>query len=162
MSDRIGLGYDIHRMEKGRPLILGGVEIPFTRGLMGHSDGDALIHALIDGLLGAMGEGDIGTWFPDTDPAYKDIRSTELLKRIMQRVRERGFSVIHVDSIVIAEEPKLYPFIKHMKEELSSLLDVHPDNIGLKAKTNEGFGPVGQKQAVICWAQVLLGEKNPA
>lgn len=156
MPYRTGLGYDIHRTKRGRPFILGGVRIPGSKGLAGHSDGDVLVHALIDGLLGAMGEGDIGTWFPDTDPAFKDIASTELLKKVMEKVRQDGFSVVHIDSVIVAEKPKLNPYIQRMKTVLCPLLSLRPENLGIKAKTNEGLGPSGRGKAVTCWAQVLL------
>lgn len=160
MKIRVGLGYDIHKLAKERKLFLGGVEIPFPQGLLGHSDGDCLIHALIDALLGALGEGDIGQLFPDTDPRYKDIRSTELLREVTEKVDARGMDIINVDMIVIAEEPKLTPYIAKMKETLTIILGVEKDNIGIKAKTNEGLGLVGQRAAIASWAIVLIREKS--
>jgi 2-C-methyl-D-erythritol 2,4-cyclodiphosphate synthase len=157
---RAGLGYDIHRLEEGRRLFLGGVEIDFTKGLRGHSDGDCLIHAIIDALLGAAGKGDIGQHFPDSDPQIKDVRSTELLKKVMGLIKERNMVILSVDSIVIAEEPKLGPYIPKMKETLGPILGVGQDGLGIKAKTNEGMGVIGEGEAIAAWAQVLVREKK--
>jgi 2-C-methyl-D-erythritol 2,4-cyclodiphosphate synthase len=153
---RIGFGYDIHRLEAGRPLLLGGVSLPHGAGLAGHSDGDALVHAVIDALLGALGEGDIGTQFPDTDPRYMGARSTGLLETVMGMLRTRGAAVVNVDAVVVAEEPKMGPHIPAMKAALAPLLGVPPSAIGVKAKTNEGLGPVGEKRAIACYAIALL------
>lgn len=158
MKIKAGLGYDIHRLEKGRKLYLGGVEIPFSQGLVGHSDGDCLIHAIVDSLLGALGEGDIGQFFPDTDPKYKGIRSTELLEEVLRRIKEKDMEVIHVDAVVIAEEPKLSSHISRMKEDLGSILGLEKDSLGIKAKTNEGLGLIGERKAIACWAIALLRE----
>lgn len=155
-----GIGYDLHRLAAGRRLFLGGLEIPFPQGLVGHSDGDALIHALVDALLGAMGEGDIGRLFPDTEPRYKDIRSTELLKEVAARLRKARWDVLHADCIAVAEEPKLGPFFPEMKKILGSILGIRGDQLGLKAKTNEGLGLVGRGKAIACWAVVLIGKKK--
>ncbi|MBM3293148.1 MAG: 2-C-methyl-D-erythritol 2,4-cyclodiphosphate synthase [Candidatus Aminicenantes bacterium] len=157
---RIGLGYDLHRLVRGRPLFLGGVEIPWEKGLLGHSDGDALVHALIDALLGASGEGDIGACFPDTDPAFRGIRSLELLRRVMARLRKKRFRVVNVDAVVAAEAPKLGPYFAAMKKTLAPLLGVSGRAVGLKAKTNEGTGLIGRGGAIACWAVVLLEEKG--
>jgi 2-C-methyl-D-erythritol 2,4-cyclodiphosphate synthase len=153
---KIGFGYDIHRLEAGRKLFLGGIEVPSSTGLLGHSDGDALIHAVIDALLGALGEGDIGALFPDTDPRYEGVRSTGLLEAIVGLVRARGAEVVNVDSVIVAEEPKMGPHIPAMKTALSPILGVPPSAIGIKAKTNEGLGPVGEKRAIACSAVALL------
>lgn len=153
---KIGFGYDIHRLEAGRKLFLGGIEIPSSTGLLGHSDGDALIHAVIDALLGALGEGDIGVLFPDTDPRYEGVRSTGLLEAIVGFVRARGAEIVNVDSVIVAEEPKMGPHIPAMKTALSPILGVPPSAIGIKAKTNEGLGPVGEKRAIACSALALL------
>lgn len=134
MKIKTGLGFDIHKLEKGRKLFLGGIEIPFPKGLKGHSDGDCLIHAIIDGLLGAAGEEDIGQLFPDTDPKYKDIRSTELLIETVWKLKERKIEIINIDSIIIAEEPKLASSIPQMKEILCPILRVEKDDLGIKAK----------------------------
>ena len=159
MKIRTGIGYDIHRLEEGRKLFLGGVEIDFPKGLRGHSDGDCLIHAIIDALLGAAGKDDIGQLFPDTDPQYKDVRSTELLKKAMDLIRERGMAVVNIDSIVIAEKPKLALYIPRMKEVLCPILGMGKEDLGIKAKTNEGLGAIGKEEAIASLAQVLIREK---
>jgi 2-C-methyl-D-erythritol 2,4-cyclodiphosphate synthase len=153
---KIGIGYDIHRLRKGRKLFLGGVEIPFSRGLMGHSDGDCLIHAIIDALLGAMGGGDIGQLFPDTDPKYKNIRSIEMLKEIVKKVHKKRGRILHIDTVVIAESPKIAPYIAQMKQALCPLMKIEMDALGIKAKTNEGIGQVGKGEAIAALAQSLL------
>jgi 2-C-methyl-D-erythritol 2,4-cyclodiphosphate synthase len=149
---RIGLGYDLHRLAAGRPLILGGIRIPCGKGLLGHSDGDAVIHAVIDALLGAAGEGDIGCLFPDTDPAWKGIRSTVLLADVVSRLRKKRLRVDHVDVVVIAESPRLGPYFETMKNVLAPLLGLPRDRLGLKAKTNEGLGETGRGRAIAAWA----------
>ncbi len=159
MKIRTGIGYDVHRLEEGRKLFLGGVEIDFPKGLRGHSDGDCLIHAIIDALLGAAGKDDIGQLFPDTDPQYKDMRSTELLKKVMDLIRERGMAVVNIDSIVIAENPKLAPYIPRMKEVLCPILGMGKEDLGIKAKTNEGLGAIGKEEAIASLAQALIREK---
>lgn len=156
MKIRTGLGYDIHKLEKGKKLFLGGVEISFPKGLIGHSDGDCLIHAIIDALLGASGEGDIGQLFPDRDPEYKDIRSTELLEEVVGRMRKRKIEIVNIDSIIIAEEPRLGPYIPRMKEVLCPILGVEGEDFGIKAKTNEGLGEIGRREAIASFAQVLV------
>ncbi len=160
MDARVGLGYDLHRLVPGRPLFLGGVEIPFDKGLLGHSDGDALVHAVIDALLGAAGEGDIGTFFPDTDPATKDIRSLELLRAVMAILRKKHLTVRHVDCVVAAEAPKIGPHVGRMKDILGPLLGLKPDRLGIKAKTNEGTGLVGEGGAVACWAVAAVSRSR--
>lgn len=158
MKIRIGLGYDIHRLEEGRKLFLGGVEIDFPKGLRGHSDGDCLIHAIIDALLGALGKEDIGHHFPDTDARYKDVRSTELLEKVMSLMSEKSMEVLNIDAIIIAENPKLAPHVSRMKETLGPILKVEKDSLGIKAKTNEGLGALGNEEAIASWAQVLVRE----
>lgn len=153
---KIGFGYDIHRLGAGPRLVLGGTEIPFASGLIGHSDGDALVHALIDALLGAIGEGDIGTHFPDTDPLYKGARSLVLLEAVMDLVRRRGAAVVNVDTVIVAEEPRMGPHVPAMKAALAPVLGVPETAVGIKAKTNEGLGPVGDKRAIACFAVVLV------
>jgi len=154
---KIGIGYDIHRLHEGKKLFLGGVKIPFSKGLTGHSDGDCLIHAIIDALLGAIGEGDIGQYFPDTDPRYQNIQSTKLLEIIMDQVRKKSGSIHHIDCIIIAESPKIGPHIAKMKQVLCPLLQIQVNDLGIKAKTNEGIGPIGQGEAIAAVAQALLG-----
>jgi 2-C-methyl-D-erythritol 2,4-cyclodiphosphate synthase len=151
-----GLGYDVHRLVEGRKLFLGGVELPFAKGLLGHSDGDCLIHAIIDALLGALGEKDIGHHFPETDSQYKDIQSTKLLKEVIRRLEMDNVKIAHIDSLVIAEEPRLAVFIPQMKEVLCAILGIGPEDLGIKAKTNEGIDAVGHGEAIAAWATVLL------
>lgn len=159
MKIKIGLGYDIHRLSKGRDLYLGGVKIPHPSGLIGHSDGDCLVHALIDALLGAVGEVDIGRLFPDTDPAYKGIRSTVLLREVMSLLRRRRMEVLNADVVVVAQAPRLAAYIEAMKDTLCPILGVARDRLGIKAKTNEGLGLIGRERAMACWAVVLAEEK---
>jgi 2-C-methyl-D-erythritol 2,4-cyclodiphosphate synthase len=160
LNAKIGFGYDIHRLARGRKLYLGGVDLPHPSGLVGHSDGDCLIHALIDSLLGALGEGDIGQVFPDSEPEYKGIRSTELLRRVMVRLERKKMAVENVDVVIVAQAPRLAPYIGDMKKVLAPILDIPPANIGIKAKTNEGLGTVGREKAVACWAVALLGKRG--
>jgi 2-C-methyl-D-erythritol 2,4-cyclodiphosphate synthase len=156
---KIGLGYDIHRLSRGKDLYLGGVKIPHPAGLVGHSDGDCLVHALIDALLGAVGEADIGRLFPDTDSASEGIRSTVLLGKVMSRLGRRRTRVLNADVVVVAQAPKLAPLIEAMKDTLCPILGVARDRLGIKAKTNEGLGIIGREKAVACWAVVLVEEK---
>ncbi len=156
MKIKIGLGYDLHRLEENRKLYLGGIEIPFHKGLIGHSDGDVLIHAIIDAILGALGEKDIGQLFPDTDPKYKDVSSLKLLKQVMKIVKEKEAHIISLDSIIIAEKPKLAPYLDLMKKTLSSYLELKPNFLGIKAKTNEGLGEIGQGKAIASYAVALI------
>ncbi len=156
MKLRTGIGYDIHRLAPGRKLVLGGVLIPSPVGLAGHSDADALIHALIDALLGASGEGDIGRLFPDTDPKWKDADSTVLLKAVMARLRKAGFEVLNADAVIVAERPAIALHVAAMKRVLCPILGIEPDALGIKGKTNEGLGPIGQRKAIACLASVLI------
>ena len=156
MKVKTGIGYDLHRLEPGRKLFLGGVEIPFTKGLRGHSDGDCLVHAIMDALLGAMGEKDIGQCFPDTDPTYKNIRSTEMLAIVAVMLKKADFEIINIDSVIIAEEPKLAQHIPHMKNALGPILGLETKDLGIKAKTNEGLGVLGRGEAIAGWATVLI------
>jgi 2-C-methyl-D-erythritol 2,4-cyclodiphosphate synthase len=157
---RIGFGYDSHRLVEGRKLILGGVHVPFEKGLLGHSDGDALTHAIIDAILGALGLGDIGRHFPDTDPAFKDADSVELLKRTVELARGEGYEVQWVDSTVVIEEPKLAPHTDKMKEALA-VLDLQPGRISVKAKRNEGMGFIGGGEGVAAFAVCQLRRLKP-
>ena len=154
----VGFGYDIHRLAPGRRLVLGGVELPHPDGLLGHSDGDVLLHAVIDALLGAAGLGDIGRMFPDTDPAYKDISSEVLLKRVLEKVLPR-WSVENVDVTVVAEAPRLAPHHEAIRRRMAALLGT--ERVGVKAKTNEGLGPVGEGKAIACYAVASLKEADP-
>lgn len=152
---RIGIGYDSHRLLKGRRLIIGGVEIESERGLLGHSDGDVLCHAIIDSVIGALGVGDIGRHFPDSDPKWKDASSIEMLKYIAELTSANGYEVAWIDSIVIAEEPRLAPHIERMKEVISSA-GIPSGNINIKAKTDEGMGFIGRGEGIAAYAVCLL------
>jgi len=158
MNYRIGIGYDIHCLVEGRKLFIGAVEIPYIKGLLGHSDADVLLHAICDALLGAAGEGDIGMHFPDTDPKYHNIRSVELLKLVLALVESKGLTVNNVDSIVIAQEPVLLPFKKQMQTNIAGILNVDAACVNIKAKTNEGVGELGRKEAIASYAVVILSE----
>jgi 2-C-methyl-D-erythritol 2,4-cyclodiphosphate synthase len=153
---RIGIGNDIHRLVAGRALVLGGIELDSPVGLLGHSDADVVIHALIDAMLGAAGLGDIGEHFPDTDPAYQGIRSTELLTKTVELIRTAGFTVNNIDIIIMAQEPKLGPHKRAMRQRLAEMIGLDPAQVNIKAKTAEGLGPVGQRQAIAAWAAVTL------
>ena len=160
MSYRIGIGYDIHRLVQGRKLFVGAVEIPYVKGLLGHSDADVLLHALCDALLGAAGESDIGQHFPDTDPKYRGISSLELLKTVDGLIKKKNFLINNIDTVVIAEEPKLFPFKKQMQEKIAGILKIKPDCVNIKAKTAEGLGEIGQKAAIACFAAVTIISKK--
>jgi len=152
---RIGIGYDSHKLVEGRRLIIGGITIPFEKGLLGHSDADVLSHAIIDSLIGALGLGDIGQHFPDTDPRWKDASSIELLKRIINLIRMNGYEVSWIDSSIIAEKPKLSPYIEDMKTALSES-GIPSGAINIKAKTNEGMGFIGRGEGIAAYAVCLL------
>jgi 2-C-methyl-D-erythritol 2,4-cyclodiphosphate synthase len=156
---RIGHGYDVHRFKSGRKLFLGGVEIPYPRGLTGHSDADVLLHALINALLGAMGEGDIGTHFPDRDARYKNISSVKLLRNITAIMQRRGFRLINADVTVIAQHPKLAPYYRVMKASVARTLKVVQGRINIKAATTEKLGWIGQNKGMAATAVVLLRRK---
>lgn len=156
---RVGIGYDIHQLIEGRDLIIGGVKITHEKGLLGHSDADVLIHAIIDAMLGALALDDIGTLFPDTDPKYKDSDSTVLLKKVYNLVNDKGYYIVNIDSNIIAQEPKMMPYIPKMKEILARVLDIPFDNLSIKAKTKEKMDAVGQKLAIEANAIVLLETK---
>lgn len=153
---RVGIGYDIHRLVEDRDLILGGVKIPYEKGLLGHSDADVLIHAIIDALLGALNLQDIGTLFPDTDPKYKGADSTLLLKSVMELVTEKGYKIGNIDSNIIAQAPKMMPHIPAIKEKLAEVMGIDVDTISVKAKTKEKLDAVGEKLAIETNAVVLL------
>lgn len=161
MEYKTGIGYDIHRLIEGRKLFLGAVEIPYSKGLLGHSDGDALIHALCDALLGALALGDIGEYFPDTDPKYEGIASSQLLKTVKELVDKSGYKINNIDAVIIAQEPGLTPFKKQMKQKLCALLDLNVDCLNIKAKTNEGLAAVGKCEAIACYVVASL-VKHPA
>jgi 2-C-methyl-D-erythritol 2,4-cyclodiphosphate synthase len=153
---RVGIGYDLHRLAEGRKLILGGIELPFHKGPVGHSDGDALAHALCDALLGAAGLGDIGTHFPDSDPKWKDASSLRFLERARELLAERQFRIAYVDAIVIVEKPKLGPHFPAMRDALAKSLGISAAAINLKAKTNEGVDAIGRGEAIAAHVVVTL------
>ncbi|MCU7842839.1 MAG: 2-C-methyl-D-erythritol 2,4-cyclodiphosphate synthase [Candidatus Thiodiazotropha sp. (ex Monitilora ramsayi)] len=155
---RIGQGYDAHRFEPGKPLVLGGVSIPHDEGLKAHSDGDVLIHALCDALLGAAGEGDIGRHFPDNDQDYAGIDSRVLLRQVVERLHAAGWRTGNVDLTAVAQRPKLAPHIDLMRERISSDLDVEPQQVNIKATTTEGMGFTGRAEGIAAYAVVLLTE----
>ena len=159
MNMRIGNGYDIHQLGAGRPLILGGMNIPHELGLLGHSDADVLTHAIMDAMLGALSLGDIGHYFPPSDPQWAGADSLILLGQVNQLIVDRGWQVGNIDSVVVAERPKLKPHIPQMRDRLSTVLAVKPDKIGIKATTNEKLGPVGREEGIAAYAVVLLEKK---
>lgn len=153
---RIGLGYDVHAFAEGRKLILGGVEIPYEKGLDGHSDADVLVHAIMDALIGAMRAGDIGKLFPDTDPAFKDADSIRLLHSVGELVRENGYTIVDIDSVVMLQEPKMSPYREQMRVNISRALDIPVENVGIKATTTEHLGYEGRGEGVTAQAVCLL------
>lgn len=153
---RVGLGYDVHAFTEGRPLVLGGVTIPHARGLGGHSDADVLAHALMDALLGAMREGDIGAHFPDNDPVYEGISSMDLLGRVAAIVSGHGWRLVDADCVLVLEEPKVAPYRARMRERLAGALGVGVDQVGVKATTTEGLGATGRREGVAAYAVALL------
>ena len=152
----VGIGYDIHRLVEGRRLVVGGIEIEHSKGLLGHSDADVVLHAVTDALLGAAGLPDIGELFPDDDPAYKNADSRVLLREAMAKVRAMGFVAHNIDLVVHAEQPKLSPHKKRMAESIASLVGLAADRVSVKAKTNEGLGPIGHAEAIACTAVALV------
>ncbi len=156
MSFRIGYGYDVHRYKKGRPLILGGIKIDFELGLDGHSDADVLTHTIMDALLGALALGDIGQHFPDTDPAYKNISSIKLLHHVNELIKQHGYVIGNIDSVVVAQEPKLKPVITSIRQNLATELAIDLSQLSVKATTTEKLGPEGRLEGVSAHATVLL------
>ena len=155
---RVGVGYDVHRLVEGRRLFLGGIEIPFHKGLFGHSDGDVLIHAICDALLGAIGEGDISTHFPDTDKSLEGIASTKILSYVANLARNRGFTVVNIDAVVAAQEPKIAPVRDEMRKSLAETIGISADQISIKGKTTEGLGFTGRREGIEVYAIALLKE----
>lgn len=153
---RVGIGCDLHRLVKGRKLFLGGIQIPYSKGLTGHSDADVLLHAICDALLGAAGLADIGQHFPDTDIKYKDISSTILLKNVLRLIRGKGFTIINLDSTVVAQAPQLSLWRSKIEKSIAKILRLNHNLINLKATTQEGLGEVGKKKAIVAWCVVLL------
>ena len=156
MKIRVGEGWDVHALVEGRPLILGGVHIPYEKGLLGHSDADALLHAITDALLGAAGLGDIGRHFPDTDPTFKGVDSAVLLAEALRRVQTKGWHLLNVDSTIIAQAPKLAPHIDRIRARVAGVLGLAPEDVNVKAKTAEKMGPVGEGRSIEARAVVLL------
>ena len=154
---RIGQGYDVHKLVEGRRLIIGGVDIPHEKGLLGHSDADVLIHAIMDALLGALGLGDIGSHFPDTKEEFKDMDSRVLLRRVNELLKNSGYALNNMDAVIIAQSPKMAPHIEKMKENLASDLEIDPGLINIKASTTESLGFVGRKEGIQAQAIVLIG-----
>ena len=157
---RIGLGYDVHRLVEGRDLIIGGINIPYEKGLLGHSDADVLVHAIIDSLLGASALGDIGTLFPDTDPKFKDVSSIKLLEEVGKLLNEHKYSINNIDSTIIAQKPKMSPFIKEMRENIAEALKIDVTRINVKATTEEGLGFTGTGEGISSQSICLIEMKN--
>lgn len=153
---RIGNGYDVHVLIEGRKLVLGGIEIPHTKGVLGHSDGDVLVHAVMDAMLGALALGDIGQHFPDTDMKYENIDSTILLKRVKELVAERGYKIINLDSIIVLQKPKIKPYIEAMRKRIAEVLEIDVEQVSIKATTEEKLGFTGDESGVKSYCVVLL------
>ncbi len=153
---RIGNGYDVHRLTEGRKLILGGIEIPHTKGVLGHSDGDVLVHAIMDSMLGALALGDIGQHFPDDDMQFKNIDSCILLEKVKDLIDEKGYKIINLDSIIVLQKPKIKPYIDSMRTKIAAILDISADQISIKATTEEKLGFTGDEDGVKSYCVVLL------
>jgi 2-C-methyl-D-erythritol 2,4-cyclodiphosphate synthase len=161
---RIGIGLDIHPLIEGRKLILGGVEIPYSKGLLGHSDADVLIHAICDAILGAISEGDLGRHFPDTDPQYRNMSSILLLKKVAEKARTKGFRIVNVDATVVAQEPRLAEYIPQMIDRMGEALEIGTDRINIKATNPEGLGFPGRGEGIVAQSVILMeemGKENP-
>src|SRR5690554_6933867 len=156
---RIGQGFDVHKFAEGRKLIIGGVEIPYEKGLLGHSDADVLLHAITDAILGALSMKDIGTHFPDNDPKYKDADSLVLLNEVWQKAKEQGYKLINMDCTIIAQKPKMAPFIDAIRKRISGILEADEGQINVKATTTEGLGFTGRSEGIASMAVVLLGKE---
>lgn len=155
---KIGFGYDVHKLVEGRRLILGGVEIPFERGLLGHSDADVLVHAIIDAIIGALGEGDIGKLFPDSDMKFKNISSLLLLQNVTELVQKKGFKIVNIDSTIVAQRPKILPYVDDMRLNISRILKIDKSQVNIKGKTTEGLGFEGREEGISAYAVVLISE----
>ena len=153
---KIGIGYDVHRLVEGRRLFLGGVEVPFNKGLLGHSDGDVLIHAICDAMLGAISEGDIGVHFPDSDESIKGIESVKILAHVLELTKKKGYRIVNIDAVIIAEEPKVSPYRETIKVRLSEILGIDIASVSVKGKTTEGLGFTGRKEGIAVQAVALL------
>jgi 2-C-methyl-D-erythritol 2,4-cyclodiphosphate synthase len=157
---RIGQGFDVHQLTEGRPLIIGGITIPYEKGLLGHSDADVLLHTVSDACLGAIGEGDIGRHFPDTDPNFKDADSAKLMEHVWMLVKEKGYELVNADCTIIAQMPKMSPYIEQMKERIAELLEASPEQINVKATTTEKLGFTGRGEGIAAQVAVLLKKVN--
>jgi 2-C-methyl-D-erythritol 2,4-cyclodiphosphate synthase len=157
---RIGQGFDVHQLTEGRPLIIGGITIPYEKGLLGHSDADVLLHTVSDACLGAIGEGDIGRHFPDTDPNFKDADSAKLMEHVWTLVKEKGYELVNADCTIIAQMPKMSPYIEQMKERIAELLEASPEQINVKATTTEKLGFTGRGEGIAAQVAVLLKKVN--
>ena len=155
---KVGIGYDIHRLAEERKLFLGGVEIPYVKGLIGYSDGDVLLHAIADAILGALAMGDIGQHFPDSEPDYKDMPSKDILKKVAEMLSSKKYFVNNIDTVIIAEEPKIYPFKDKMAAAIAGMLGIDKTSVSIKATTNEGVGSLGKGDAIAAYAVVTLIE----
>ena len=153
---KIGIGYDVHRLVEGRRLFLGGVEVPFYKGLLGHSDGDVLIHAICDAILGAISEGDIGVHFPDSDESIKGIESVKILAYVLELTKKKGYRIVNIDAVIIAEEPKVSPYREKIKARLAEILEIDITSVSVKGKTTEGLGFTGRKEGIAVQAVALL------
>jgi 2-C-methyl-D-erythritol 2,4-cyclodiphosphate synthase len=156
---RIGQGFDVHQLTEGRPLIIGGITIPYEKGLLGHSDADVLLHTISDACLGAIGEGDIGKHFPDTDPNFKDADSAQLMEHVWKLVKEKGYELVNADCTIIAQKPKMAPYISQMRERIAELLEASIDQINVKATTTEKLGFTGRGEGIASQAVVLLKKR---
>lgn len=153
---KMGIGYDVHRLVAGRRLFLGGVEVPFDKGLLGHSDGDVLIHAICDAILGALSEGDIGVHFPDTNESIKNIESVKILTYVQELAKKKGYRIVNIDAVIIAEEPKIMPYRERIREQLAKILEIDITSVSVKGKTTEGLGFTGRKEGIAAQAVALL------
>jgi 2-C-methyl-D-erythritol 2,4-cyclodiphosphate synthase len=158
---RVGQGYDIHPLREGRPLVLGGITIPYSQGLDGHSDADALTHAVCDALLGALGEGDLGTRYPSNNPEYKDLLSLVMLQSVASTLVEKGFRLVNLDTVILAQVPKLAPYIHAIQESLAQTLQVDPSQVNVKVKSGEGIGMVGRAEGIATLAICLIEQNKP-
>jgi 2-C-methyl-D-erythritol 2,4-cyclodiphosphate synthase len=156
MKMRIGYGYDVHPLGAGRPLILGGIEIPHSKGLLGHSDSDVLVHAICDALLGAMGEGDLGRHFPSSDPRFKDISSLNLLEDVVAKLRKNSYRIVNIDTVIVAQAPRLSTFLAAMQKRVAEVLGVDPDLLNIKVKSGEGLDAVGREEGMMAHAVCLI------
>jgi 2-C-methyl-D-erythritol 2,4-cyclodiphosphate synthase len=157
---RVGIGYDVHPLVKGRRFVLGGVNIPYSMGLSGHSDADVLVHSIADALLGAVGKKDIGSFFPDNDPTTNGISSLILLKQILQLLKKNGYGVNNLDSTLVAEQPRLASYIPRMKKNIANILEIEPEKIGIKATTSEGLGFLGKERGICCWTVASVKQEE--